>query len=61
MFAVIRAAFNQRRKTLVNALAGGGIAEKEKTAAALEQMGLSENIRGEVLSVAQFAQLSQLL
>ncbi len=61
MFATIRASFNQRRKTLVNALAGGGVAEKEKTLAALAVMGLDEKIRGETLSVEQFARLSELL
>ena len=61
MFATVRAAFNQRRKTLVNALAGGGIAEKEKTLKALEVMGLDEKVRGERLSVEQFARLSELL
>ncbi|MCR5417620.1 MAG: 16S rRNA (adenine(1518)-N(6)/adenine(1519)-N(6))-dimethyltransferase RsmA [Lachnospiraceae bacterium] len=61
MFAVIRAAFNQRRKTLVNALAGGGVAEKDKTLEALSAMGLREDIRGERLSVAEFARLSELL
>ncbi len=61
MFSVIRAAFNQRRKTLVNALAGGGVAEKDKTLEALSAMGLREDIRGERLSVAEFARLSELL
>lgn len=63
MFAVIRAAFNQRRKTLVNALSNAGIYNitKEKTAEALEKMGLSKTIRGEALTLDQFAELSDLL
>lgn len=61
MFAVIRASFNQRRKTLINGLSNAGIADKGKTAEALHKMGLSENIRGECLSVEQFARLSELL
>ena len=61
MFAVIRASFNQRRKTLVNSLAGGGVAQKEQTLAALAAMGLDERVRGETLSVEQFARLSELL
>lgn len=63
MFAVIRAAFNQRRKTLVNALSNAGIYNitKEKTAKALEDMGLSATIRGEALTLDQFAKLSDLL
>lgn len=63
MFAIIRAAFNQRRKTLVNALANAGIygITKEKTAQVLEKMGLSAAIRGEALTLKQFAELSDLL
>lgn len=63
MFAIIRAAFNQRRKTLVNALSNAGIynINKEKTVQALEEMKLSSTIRGEALTLAQFAHLSDLL
>lgn len=61
MFRLIKAAFGQRRKTLVNALASGASIEKEVTAAALKQLGLPENIRGEALSLQQFADLSGLL
>ncbi len=69
LFAVIRAAFNQRRKTLPNALANfGGLVSadgkaitREDAAAALEKMDLPATIRGEALSLAQFAQLSSLL
>lgn len=63
MFAIIRAAFNQRRKTLVNALSNAGIysINKEKTLQALEEMKLSPTIRGEALTLAQFACLSDLL
>ncbi len=63
MFALIRASFNQRRKTLVNGLgnAGGLNVTKEQAATALEQMGLPATVRGETLSLEQFAQLSNLL
>ena len=59
LFAVIRAAFNQRRKTLANALSHGmdGVSRQQVTQA-LERMGLPEDIRGEKLSLAQFAALS---
>ena len=63
MFSIIRASFNQRRKTLVNGLAndaGLGLA-KEKIAGALETMGLPPAVRGETLSLKEFAQLSNLL
>ena len=60
MFEIIRAAFNQRRKTLVNSLnnAGGLNINKEVVLAALEAMGLSATIRGEALTLAQFAELA---
>ena len=63
MFALIRASFNQRRKTLVNGLANapGLNVSKERVARALEQMGLSPTIRGEALTLQQFAQLSNVL
>lgn len=63
MFALIRASFNQRRKTLMNGL--GNASElhfsKEEIAQALEQMGLPLTIRGEALTLEQFAALSNLL
>lgn len=58
MFKIIRASFNQRRKTLQNGL--GNAPElpytKEQIAAAIAEMGLTPTIRGEALSLAQFAQ-----
>ena len=60
MFQMIRASFNQRRKTLVNGL--GNAPElhisKETATEALEEMGLGANVRGEALTLAQFAELS---
>ena len=62
MFQIIRASFNQRRKTLQNSVVNGGIpVTKEQVAAALTEMGLSETIRGEALTLSQFAQLSNML
>ena len=63
MFDIIRASFNQRRKTLVNGLGNAGFlpVTKEQVAAALEKMELSPTIRGEALSLEQFAELSNLL
>lgn len=63
MFSLIRASFNQRRKTLVNGLsnaAGLGVS-KERAAEALEKMGLSATVRGETLTLEQFARLADLL
>ena len=63
MFALIRASFNQRRKTLVNGLinAPGLQVSKEEILDALEKMGLSATIRGEALTLEQFAELSNFL
>jgi 16S rRNA (adenine1518-N6/adenine1519-N6)-dimethyltransferase len=63
MFRLIRASFNQRRKTLVNGLNNAPDLDfsKETIAQSLEEMGLSPNIRGEALVLEQFATLSNLL
>ena len=62
MFSLIRASFNQRRKTLQNSLVNGGVGvTKEQVVTALEEMGLSATIRGEALTLEQFAALSDLL
>ena len=61
-FAVVRAAFNQRRKTLLNALSSGlsGFT-KEQIAQAISDCGLDEKVRGEALGIAEFARLSDRL
>ena len=63
MFSLIRAAFNQRRKTLVNAIANyqGLSHSKEEVQNALTEMGLSVTTRGETLNLQQFATLSNIL
>lgn len=62
MFKLIRASFNQRRKTLVNGLQSGGLGiTKEQIQDAIAQMNLSPTIRGEALTLDQFAELSNLL
>lgn len=62
-FKIVKASFGQRRKTLVNGLSNAGFLKKDKEQLKqiLEGMGLKENIRGEVLSVQQFGELSNLL
>ena len=63
MFRIIRASFNQRRKTLQNGLNNSSEIpySKEKILAAIERMGLPATVRGEALSLEQFAQLSDIL
>lgn len=62
MFSLIRASFNQRRKTLQNSLVNGGISvTKEQILLALSKMGLPPTVRGEALTLEQFAELSDLL
>lgn len=56
-FRLVRAAFGQRRKTLLNALTGAGLS-KEMSRAGLLAAGIAENMRGEQLSLADFARLS---
>lgn len=63
MFRLIRAAFNQRRKTLQNALHNMPELNlsKEAIVEALEKMGLPQTVRGEKLTLEEFAKLSDLL
>ena len=63
MFQIIRASFNQRRKTLVNGLCNAPELRipKERTAAILEEMGLGAGVRGETMELSQFAELSNRL
>ena len=63
MFSLIRASFNQRRKTLINGLTNARDLNisKEKVVEALEQMGQPLTIRGETFTLQQFATLSNLL
>ena len=63
MFRIIRASFNQRRKTMTNSVCGCaelGIT-KEKLIEALEECNLSPTVRGEALTLEQFAKLSNIL
>ena len=63
LFSLIRASFNQRRKTLVNGLAhGAGLPlSKEEIAEAVEEVGLPKTVRGEALSLAQFAEVAEVI
>lgn len=61
-FNIIKASFMQRRKTLLNSLTNAGmIKDKEALKKILEKLGLEENIRGEKLTIEQFAELTDLL
>lgn len=63
LFQLIRASFNQRRKTLQNGIKNFSELNfsKEQVAGALEEMGLPAAVRGEALTLEQFAQLCNLL
>ncbi len=63
LFAVIRASFNQRRKTLVNGLTNAGYPGigRQQVEEALSGMGLALTVRGETLTLEQFAELSNRL
>ena len=56
-FRVVRAAFGQRRKTLANALRGGGF-PKEQVRDALEHAGIDLTRRGETLTLDEFGRLA---
>ncbi len=62
-FRLVKAAFGQRRKTLVNALNNAGYLnlDKEEIKGMLEKTGIGERQRGETLSLKQFAQLANLI
>ncbi len=62
MFSIIRAAFAQRRKTLSNGISNGNLGiSRDQVTSALESIGLSPSVRGEKLSLSEFAELSDLL
>lgn len=63
MFKIIRASFNQRRKTLANGLRNSPELDftKEQIEQAIEKMGKGTSVRGETLSLEEFAKLSNLL
>lgn len=58
-FKIIKASFMQRRKTLINALVNGDILpSKDEAKKVFESLNLDYNIRGEALSIDQFAEIS---
>lgn len=63
LFAIIRAAFNQRRKTLANSLgnAAGLNITRQQVMEVLEELGFSPSVRGEALTLEEFADLSNCL
>lgn len=58
-FALVKAAFGQRRKTILNAIAAGLSVPKERIAAACDAAGIAQNARAEQLTMEQFAALSR--
>ena len=63
MFKLIRAAFNQRRKTLQNSVCNSGELDftKDQVVKTLEEMGLSVTIRGEAMSLEEFAKFTNII
>ena len=63
MFRLIRASFNQRRKTLANGLKNSGELNlsKEVIAAAIEKLGKGSSVRGEALDLEEFARLTNII
>ena len=58
LFAVVRAAFNQRRKTLTNGLCSGLNLSREQVENAIKNAGFDTKIRGETLDVGGFAKIT---
>ena len=58
LFRLIRASFNQRRKTFANSVKNGLSYDRERTESILVQMGLPPNIRGEALTLDQFIEIA---
>lgn len=63
MFRIIRASFNQRRKTLANGLTNSAELDftKEQVMKAIEELGKGASVRGETLTLEEFAELSNIL
>lgn len=62
MFQIIRASFNQRRKTLANGIAGGGLGIDRLTVEeVLESLGMPKTVRGETLGLTEFAKIADAL
>jgi 16S rRNA (adenine1518-N6/adenine1519-N6)-dimethyltransferase len=61
MFRAIRASFGQRRKTIANALSAGLAITKDEAIHALEQASISPTVRGERLTLEDFARLAEAL
>lgn len=57
-FKLIKASFMQRRKTLINGITNSGIMKKEEFKELLKKVGLNENVRGESLSLQDFANIA---
>ena len=58
-FKIIKASFMQRRKTLINGISNSGLMEKEEIKQLLKKVGLDEKVRGENLSLQDFANLAE--
>lgn len=58
LFKLIKNSFMQRRKTFINGVSNGGLIDKESLKKILNEMNINENIRGENLSLDQFAQIA---
>lgn len=60
-FKLIKASFMQRRKTLINGISNSGIISKEKIKEILNQLNIDERIRGEELTIEQFANIANII
>ena len=60
-FKIIKASFMQRRKTLINGISNSGILLKDEIQEILNEMKIDERVRGEALTINQFAEISNII
>lgn len=60
-FELIKRSFMQRRKTFLNGITNSGLTSKEKLKQILQECQIDENVRGESLTIQQFAQIANQL
>lgn len=61
LFKLIKSSFMQRRKTFLNGVSNSGLVSKDKLKNTLKELQIDENIRGENLTLEQFAKISDMI
>ena len=61
LFKLIKSSFMQRRKTFINGISNSGVTSKDEIREILKKLEIDENVRGENLTLEQFAQIANLI